>query len=169
MGVAATIKEKTMDETTMEDAIIFCFRNRCDELSPDVITRLLAETGYAPRDARDAAFVTARRAYYQRSVAEATRLGLLPHPERRFRHNPIVLVAEAVGDTAGQALAARHGFPWREPGSLWDVLETRRDGDACIALIGDDRGRPQHHTYWIAVAWSPSTLADALGYTPGLR
>jgi hypothetical protein len=123
---------------TMHDEIIFNYKNRCDEFPQAEIDRLLAETKYEPRDARDAAFVMARWAYYQRSRAEATRLGLTPHPEQGFLHNPLALIEEAVSDEAGKAMAERWGFSWHEAGSMWDLLAERRDGDAIIALIGDD-------------------------------
>jgi hypothetical protein len=105
----------------------------------------------------------ARWWYYQLSLREAARLGFAVHPEFSFSHNPVALIEQARGRDDGEMLANKWGFTPShiEPGTMWDIMAQRRDGDAIIALIGDDRGWAPDWEYFIAVVWAPAALGRA--------
>ena len=96
---------------------------------------------------------------------------MAPHPEMSLNHNPILLCDFAKGVDAGKAMAKKHGFDTDRsfvPDTMWHVMERRRNGDAIVALIGDDRGWAHNWEYFVVVCWSPVHLEEELGYTPAL-
>jgi hypothetical protein len=120
---------------------------------------------------------------YQRSVQEALRLGYKEHPTIRplIEHHPVCII-EAIDlitpqlDTLPEqevrsalnqriraiiTLGERYGLfaekSYERPNMLWQVLDTRREKDAVIEMIGDDRGL-EHHL--IIVKWYPERFYD---------
>jgi hypothetical protein len=125
-----------------------------------------------------------RALYLAKSQEAAKSIGLEIHPTLAFNHNPIAVIDFAKGIDAGHELMAKFNFNdgvgesgycfYRDsklmptPETMWHVLATRRDGDAVIAFIGDDRGWEKHWEYFVAVAWAPQELVEELGYIPAL-
>ncbi|HEU4324650.1 MAG TPA: hypothetical protein VFS21_16015 [Roseiflexaceae bacterium] len=116
-------------------------------------------------------WVALRWHWTMRSYAEARRLGLEPDP----RYLPLVQAAEPTGDCLcvigdadvdGEqeiALAQRGGFEVQDgaalrPGTMWQTVLSRRDGDALVGLMGDDRYRP-NGKLWLVVVWAPASEA----------
>jgi hypothetical protein len=135
------------------------------------------------RDESEQTWHIGRALYLHKCQEEARRLGLPLHPTL-FNHNPIALVDFAKGVDAGRELmvkykftdvAAQSGYGYMRDGkyfpvpeTMWHVLATRRDGDAVIAFIGDDRGWENNWEYFVAVAWAPREMAEESGYVPAL-
>lgn len=166
------------------DEIILNWSNMADQLPDEEVKKWEASLpdkerqqwqdflDQKPSEQADLKWHVARSLFYQRSLAEARRLGYQPDPETVLNHNPIVLVEMAQGYDDGRALMGRWGFgtdqphsddphhiaPHYEPSSMWDVMAYRRDGNAIVAIIGDDRGWKQHWTYYAVVAWFPKYL-----------
>lgn len=99
--------------------------------------------------------------------AEAARMGMLPHPTEMLLHDPWVLVGLAQGREAGIELAKKWGLyeqaadTWGryfEPCSMWDEVAHRRDGDAVVLFVGDDRGYAPNWTYYVCVKWEPQAV-----------
>lgn len=126
-----------------------------------------------PQEQSEIKWHAALNLHHRRALAEARRLGYEPHPELSLTTNPCVLVDFAKGYEAGKALIERWGFGKGveggvadyAPNSMWDIMAWRRDGDAIIAVVGDDRGWDKDWEYNIVVAWAPQRM-EKLGYSP---
>lgn len=52
------------------------------------------------------------------------------------------------------------------PNSMWDIMAHRVEGDAVVALIGDDRGWEKNWQYFIVVGWWPLSIAKEMDISP---
>jgi len=173
------------------DEIILNWHNRYDELPDEEVIKWEAGLSEAerqeweeyltirPAEREMKKWHVAKNLFYRRSLTEARRLGYEPNKEIAFSHNPIAMIEFVQGYENGIALMNKWGFgsdqphpddphyiaPHYEPDTMWDVMAWRRNDDAVIAVIGDDRGWKNNWTYYIAVAWSPRHLDEKYGPT----
>lgn len=96
--------------------------------------------------------------FIKRSAEQARRLGHEPlaeyyHPFRQsiWTSHSYVLVDEAHGYENAKAMAEKWGFRILPTIVMGETLDSRRDGDALIGLMGDDRTE----TYAVVVSWAP--------------
>jgi hypothetical protein len=157
----------------IDDQILINHLNRYEEITPEQVAEferglnpvMKSEWESAGLSLKDKQWNIARQWFYQRSLAEALRLGYKAHDTETFTHSAAVLVEIATGDENGHALAKKYGFKPDDPAAMWHVLGHRVEGEAVVALIGDDRGWAGNWQYFIAVAWYPASAAEA-GYEP---
>ena len=164
----------TTTEWTASDWAVFDWRNRFQDIDQALVDEFMAalsdEERVSPLIAEedDRKYHAARWHLRKRSEAEAARLGYTLHPKFELLHVPAALVDWAEGEEAGRTLAAKWGFEYQPPEAMWYHLDSRRDGDAIIAFMGDDRGYSPDWEYYIVVQWAPEEFVRdwEFGYFP---
>lgn len=165
----------------MNPEIIINYANSCHELALADIpsewveafeARLItsAETErWAREDEIGKVWYILRDRNYQNALAEAGRMGFAEHPELKLLHDPCVLVAHAQGREDGIELAKKWGLyeqvtdtwgSYFEPGCMWHEAAHRRDGDAVVLFVGDDRGYAPNWEYFVIIKWEPQAVED---------
>lgn len=152
-----------MTNINVPDTIILNWSTRYTEI-PKEVCRELNLHWARQQDFEDAQWAAARHLNYRKALAECKRLGIDPLDEDDVPPvgPPLVLVGRVTGrDNIGPVVQYWKLDPDHlDPNSMWDVMDFRLDGDAIIALIGDDRGWSQHWLYMVFVGWSPKDLLE---------
>lgn len=96
---------------------------------------------------------------YKWSQREVERLGYKELPDVFSPHYQLCIIEMVQNppdassmDVLGQKYGLFRRSSYRAPQSMWDVLAERRDGDAVVIMVGDDRGNNEH---FIVVQWRP--------------
>lgn len=122
------------------------------------------------KDREDLVFRAGLWWYYQRSLQELKRLGYeenttintwtMQRPLAVVEHHlpqdgeDIFTFERRMAHLAVDYGLLEHHMDYQSPDASWQILATRRDHDAVIALIGDDRS----NMHLIGVIWSPLYL-----------
>jgi hypothetical protein len=153
--------------------------NKIDDLPQPLIDQFIKSVPAAMQmdcltiEREDLVFRAAIWWYYQRSLQELHRLGyqenttintwtmqrplaVVEHhlPQEQENGEDILAFERRMSHLAVQYGLLEHHMDYQSPDASWQILATRRDHDAIIALIGDDRS----NMHIICVIWSPLYL-----------
>ena len=102
--------------------------------------------------------------------AESFGLGLNGHC---FTTIPLAIVEAQQGLAQEEVLALAEKYDleldsraYASPNSMWDIMAHRVEGDAIVALIGDDRGWEKDWQYFIVVGWHPADVVEEMDVSP---
>lgn len=112
------------------------------------------------KDKDDRQYMTAKLAYVMRCIEAAHSMGYteLSLDNAHWDNDGQTIIEGPVhGEEEGRELAQKHGLTWQMPNHMSDVLATRRQGDAIIALMGTDNTHAYWDggTVWVVAAYAP--------------